>query len=64
MFENLESRQFMSVTLPTVNVTDGTSNTIMVGEAATDTTSARKAGKEQHEYLIVTMKDVYITGVM
>jgi hypothetical protein len=63
MFESLEDRKFMSVTLPTVNVTDGTSNTIMVGEAATDTTSARKAGKEQHEYLIIKMNDVIITGV-
>jgi hypothetical protein len=64
MFESLENRQFMSVTpvaTSTAAITDGTSNTLMVSEVHADTTVARKAGKGQQEFLIVTMKEVFIT---
>lgn len=63
MFESLENRQLMSATLPTAQITDGTSNTIMVGEVNTTTTVARKAGKGRQEYLVIKMNDVIITGV-
>jgi hypothetical protein len=62
MFESLEDRQFMSITPATAAITDGTSNTLQVSEVNADTTAvARKAGKGQQEYLIVTMKEVFIT---
>jgi len=63
MFESLENRQLMSATLPTAGITDGTSNTIMVGEVNTTTTLARKAGKGQQEYIIVKLSDILITSV-
>ena len=62
MFESLEDRQFMSVTPATVAITDGTSNTLQTSEVTADTTVDRKAGKGQHEYLVVTMKEVLISG--
>jgi len=62
MFESLENRQLMSATLPTAGITDGTSNTIMVGEVNTTTTLARKAGKGQQEYLVIKMEDVLVSG--
>jgi len=52
----------MSATLPTAGITDGTSNTIMVGEVNTTTTLARKAGKGQQEYLVIKMEDVLVSG--
>lgn len=64
MFESLEDRQFMSITPATTAITDGTSNTLQTSEVSADTTVvARKAGKDQHEYLIFTMKEVLISGV-
>jgi hypothetical protein len=63
MFESLENRQLMSATLTTAAISDGTSNTIMVAEVnTTATTLARKAGKGQQEYLVVTMSDVLISS--
>jgi len=57
MFESLESRQLMSATLasetsliPTPQPTTADSQPV-----------ARKAGGQQHEYLVVTLKEVYIT---
>ena len=64
MFESLEDRWFMSITPATVAITDGTSNTLQVSATSTDTTVvARKAGKGQQEFLVVTMKEIFVTGV-
>lgn len=61
MFESLENRQLMSVTPATVAITDGTSNTLQTTEVNATTTVARKAGKPQQDFLVVTMKEVFIT---
>jgi len=62
MFESLEDRQFMSVTLlstATTSVTDGTSNTAVVAE---EKTTKPKGGATQQTYLTVTMSDVLISS--
>ena len=57
MFETLEDRQFMSVTPATVGMTDGTSNTVMVGERFC------KTDKDKFEpYQAVTMQDVLVSS--
>jgi hypothetical protein len=64
MFESLEDRWFMSITPATVGITDGTSNTLQTSEVSANTTVvSRKAGKDQQDFLIVTMKEVFISGV-
>ena len=61
MIESLENRQLMSATLmpaSTANISDGTSNTIMVAETYQ---KPGKSGGSQHTYLVVTMEDVLIS---
>ena len=62
MFESLESRQLFSATLTATALTAEPTPTAAV-EADATTTQARKAGSGQHEYLIVKLKEVYVTGV-
>jgi hypothetical protein len=62
MFERLEDRQLMSVSLmstATTSITDGTSNTVVVAESKT---TKPKGGTTQQTYLVVTMSDVLISS--
>jgi hypothetical protein len=61
MFESLEDRQLMSVSLmttETATITDGTSNTVVVA----DKTTKPKGGTTQQTYLTITMSDVLISS--
>ena len=67
MFETLEDRQFMSVSLmntQTATLTDGTSNTVVFGEATADKKAPTKpkGGSTQQTYLTITMSDVLISS--
>ena len=60
MFESLEDRQFMSVSLvntSTTSITDGTSNTVMVGERFCKTDKGTP-----ETYLTINMENVLISG--
>ena len=67
MFETLEDRQFMSVTLmttETATITDGTSNTVVYGEATADKKAPTKpkGGSTQQTYYTITMTDALISS--
>jgi hypothetical protein len=62
MFESLEDRQFMSVSLmttETATITDGTSNTVVVADQKT---TKPKGGTTQQTYLTVTMSDILVSS--
>jgi hypothetical protein len=62
MFESLEDRQLMSVTLvntTTTSVTDGTSNTVMTAEAVEKKTATPKPTQV---YMTYTLTDCLISG--
>jgi hypothetical protein len=67
MFETLEDRQLMSVTLmttETATITDGTSNTVVFTEATADKKAPTKpkGGAAQQTYLTITMSDVLVSS--
>ena len=61
MFEALESRQLFSVTL---TATDPTAAPAPIAPIEVDaaTTQMRKAGGSQQDYMVVTLKEVYVAG--
>ena len=62
MFETLEDRQLMSVSLlntATTSITDGTSNTVVVADQKT---TKPKGGSTQQPYLTITMSDVLVSS--